>query len=171
MRVNKKPLYIAGTVVAFLIMMQTINSLTGPHFMLNLSSSEPLGIYRLRPLTGTLKRGEMVWMKAPQKAGAFIYERGWLPRGWPLLKHVKAISGDTFCITDNTLTVNGAFVGPVSDRDRNGKPLPRIRGSFDVPAGYFLPIATNIANSFDGRYFGPVPASSIIAIATPVMTF
>ena len=171
MCINKKPLYIAGTVVVCLIVMQTINTLTGPHFMLNLSSSEPLGIYRLRPFSGTLRRGEMVWMKAPQKAGAFIYERGWLPHGWPLLKHVKAVPGDSYCITDTALTVNGAFVGPVTDRDRKGQPLPRIRGYFDVTEGHFLPVATNIANSFDGRYFGTVPASSIIAIATPVMIF
>lgn len=171
MHINKKPLYIVGAVVICLIVMQTINSMTGPHFLLNLSSSEPLGIYRLRPFNGTLRRGEIVWMKAPQKAGAFIYERGWLPRGWPLLKHVMAVPGDTFCITDTTLTVNGALVGPVTDRDRKGQPLPRIRGYFDVSAGSFLPVATNIANSFDGRYFGTVPASSIIAIATPVVTF
>lgn len=171
MRIDKKPLFIAGTVVIFLVVMQTISSLTGPYFVLNLSSSEPLGIYRLRPFSGTLRRGEIVWMKAPQKAGAFIYDRGWLPHGWPLLKHIKAIPGDTFCITDTSLTVNGAFVGPVTDRDRKGQLLPRIRGCYDVPAGHFLPVATNIANSFDGRYFGTVPASSIIAFAIPVMTF
>ncbi|MBT1077204.1 S26 family signal peptidase [Geobacter grbiciae] len=171
MRINKKPLFIAVTVVVCLAVMQIINSLTGPYFVLNLSSSEPLGIYRLKPFSGTLRRGEIVWMKAPQKAGAFIYDRGWLPRGWPLLKHIKAIPGDIFCITDTSLTVNGALVGPVSDRDRKGQTLPRIRGCSDVAAGHFLPVATNIANSFDGRYFGTVPASSIIAVATPVMTF
>lgn len=110
-------------------------------------------------------------MTVPVKAQSYIYGRGWLPEGWGLLKTVGAIPDDTYCITGKELTVDGAFVGPVFESDSKGLPLPRLRGCRKVEVDHFLPVATHIKQSFDGRYFGTVSNSEIKALAVPVFTF
>lgn len=171
MKVNKAPLYITALVVLSLLILQLIHTIIGPKYILNLSSSLPIGIYRITPFDGRLRRGKIAWIKTPESAGRFIYDRGWLPHGWPLLKHIEAIPGDTFSITSSTFSVNNKYIGPVFNQDSKGKPLPKLRGNFRVQAGHFLPVATNIEKSFDGRYFGAIPQTYIIAIAVPILIY
>lgn len=128
-----------------------------PSYYINFSNSEPLGIYRLIPFDGSLKRGDRVVMKPPKQALPYIYGRCWLPDGWLLIKNVGALPGDSLLISDKAIYINGQFTGPVSQHDSQGMPLPRLRGCFKIDRGLFLPISTYIPNSFDGRYFGPVP--------------
>ena len=168
---NKKPLKIAIGVISVCLLVQVIVSLSGPKFVLNLSSSLPIGVYKIRPFNGSLQRGDTVWITPPQLIGNFIYENGWLPRGWPLLKIAAAIPGDHYEITDTNIAVNNERIGPVFLQDSKGNFLPKIRGRFIVGKNQFLPIATNIEKSFDGRYFGAMPQSNIIAFADPLIVF
>ena len=132
-----------------------------PRYYLNLSNSEPVGIYKLLPFDGHLKVGDLVVFKVPEKAASYIYGRGWLPDGWPLIKNVGALPGDKVIISDSSLKINDVDIGPVFNKDHKGKFLPKLRGEIDIPEGYFLPISTVIQNSFDGRYFGAVSLSAI----------
>ncbi len=140
-------------------------------FWINLTDSEPIGLYRLHPLQGGVRRGNMVIMEVPEGFRQYVYGRGWLPEGWSLLKHVGAVAGDSYCVENERFIVNGTFIGPVYRSDQEGKPLPKLEGCREVPAGYFLPVATHIPRSFDGRYMGAIRLSVIKGVATPIVTF
>ena len=142
----------------------------GRRYWLNLTDSEPMGLYRLEEFDGKLRRGDVIVMAVPSEFRQYVYGRGWLPEGWALFKHVGAVAGDTYCISESTLTINGVTIGPVYETDQEGLPLPRLHGYRQVPAGFFLPVATRIKRSFDGRYMGPVRTSEIRGVARPILT-
>jgi len=139
-------------------------------FYLNLSGSTPLGLYRVTS-TGSIEVGDLVIFDPPEGVHTFIYGRGWLPSGWPLIKYVGAVSGDTYAVEGSRFFINGKHVGQVFTGDSEGKPLPVIKGTVKVKPGEFLPVSTHISNSFDGRYFGPISLSAIRGKATPVWTY
>lgn len=151
--------------------LQCLNISYGGTFWLNLTDSEPIGLYRVYPVHRAIRRGDLIVMAVPQEFRQYVYGRGWLPEGWALFKHAGAIAGDSYCVTAGTLTINGETVGPVYETDQEGLPLPRLNGCRQVPAGFFLPVATRTPRSFDGRYMGPVSISEIRGVAKPVVTF
>jgi len=166
-----KTVFIVLAVIGFIAAIQTVRVATGPAFWLNLSSSEPLGLYRMEPCNKALRRGEIVIMECPRGYEAYLYGRKWLPHGWPLFKTVGATPGDTYCVTDTMLSINGIPIGPIFLADSQGLPLPVKRGCRTVPQNRFLPVATGLNNSFDGRYFGDVSESLVIGKAIPLLTF
>jgi len=116
----------------------------------------------------SLKAGDLVILKVPKAMNPYVYGRHWLKEGAPLLKTVYALPGDTYVINNEAVFVNGEYIGEIFDEDSSGLPLPKIRGSFTVKEGYFLPIAARFPNSFDGRYFGEVSKKFIIARVKPL---
>jgi conjugative transfer signal peptidase TraF len=171
MKINVRPLWIMLGVFLVLAVVEAGRSNTDRRYWLNLSHSEPVGLYVVTPLRGNIKRGEIVLMRCPQGFEKYLYGRNWLPEGWPLFKTLSGIPGDRFCITEDILTVNGRALGTVSSMDRKGLPMPSLKGCRTIPENHFLPIATGLKTSFDGRYFGAVPVSLIIGTARPVLTF
>jgi conjugative transfer signal peptidase TraF len=155
----------------FLVVIQLATNVTGRRYVLNLSKSEPRGIYFVEPLNGILKRGDLIFMQCPPGFEKYLYGRKWLPEGWPLLKTVRGIPGDQYCISENGISVNGKKIGPVYSVDSQGLPLPASRGCRTVPEKHFLPVSIGLLNSFDGRYFGVVSDSLIIGKARPVLKF
>ncbi|NLW36878.1 MAG: S26 family signal peptidase [Syntrophorhabdus aromaticivorans] len=140
------------------------------HYYLNLSPSVPLGLYRMSP-PATLGVGDLVVFDPPPRVQAYIYGRRWLPQGWPLIKYVGALPGDTYSVKDVSLYINNRYMGPVYDQDNEGNRPPRITGIRTVEPGTFLPLSTHITHSFDGRYFGTVELASIKGKALPVWTY
>ena len=137
----------------------------------NSSPSLPIGFYMKVSDETPLKRGDLVILKVPEEMRQYVYERSWLKEGSPLLKIVYAIPGDTYLINSEAIFVNGKYVGGILKEDGSGWPLPRTRGSFTVRDGCFLPIAARFQHSFDGRYFGQVSQSLIIARVKPLLIF
>ena len=158
-------------VLLFLLTLQLANTLYGKRLWLNMTDSEPVGLYKLERVGGHIGRGELVIMRVPEKFRPYVYGRRWLPEGWSLFKTVGGIAGDSYCVSDSLLTINGSPVGPIYRVDQAGLPLPRLRGCGKVPAGSFLPVATRVPHSFDGRYMGPVDLSEIEGIARPLFTY
>jgi len=159
-------------VLICLALIQVLTNFSGKRFWVNLTESEPVGLYRLDGLNGiTLEVGDMVIMSIPDRYRQYVYGRKWLPAGWPLLKHVGALPGDIYCARNSLFLVNGVLVGPVYLVDSAGLPLPQLQGCREVPEGHFLPIATGVKTSFDGRYMGPVPLSMIRGVARPLWVF
>ena len=144
--------------------------LNPPRYYVNTSPSMPLSLYKLIPFDGHLKAGDIIIFDVPQSARPYIYGRGWLPKGWPLIKKIGAVPGDQIWITEDQIWINGKYIGPIFRTDTAGLPLPRLQGSFMIPEGYCLPISTYIANSFDGRYFGAIPFRLIRGKALPIFT-
>ena len=139
----------------------------GSLFLWNLSSSLPRGLYRI-DRTGTAARGAIVAFEPPSIAAALILERAYLPREAMLLKEVVALPGDHVCI-GKSFSVNGRAIGPVPTSDSSGRPLQPYRFCGAVPPGCAF-VATPAPNSFDSRYFGPLPLRSLTP-ARPAWTF
>ena len=139
-----------------------------PLYIWNASESAPLGLYRLQPVD-TLSVTELVAVLPPEPLSAFLAEGGYLPGGVPMLKRVLALPGQTVCRNGLTISVDGIGVGEALDRDRRGRPLPIWQGCRVARDDVFL-MNWQSSDSLDGRYFGPIPASAIIARALPIWT-
>jgi len=169
-KINYQPLIIIVISLITFVIMYLISIQTNKQYYINLTPSEPLGIYKKILFDGKLKKGELVIFKVPDAAKVYVYGRGWLKKEMPLLKEVRGIAGDQYTISSDGLLINGDHVGQVSTQDSQGKPLPKLRGRFVIKTGYFLPISTYSKKSFDGRYFGVVSVKSIIGKAIPFWT-
>jgi conjugative transfer signal peptidase TraF len=140
-----------------------------PKFIWNASASVPIGLYTVhRP--GALHVTDLVVVRPPQALASFLDERRYLPRGVPMLKRVLALPGQTVCRTDRTITVDGVTMGEALDRDSRGRPLPVWQGCRVVASDEVFLMNWQSEDSFDGRYFGPLPSSTIVGRADPLWT-
>ena len=94
-----------------------------PRLVWNASASVPVGLYEIGSAT-PLEVTDLVAVNAPEPLAAFLADRGYLPRGVPLLKRVAAVPGQTVCRSGGDITVDGITVGNALDRDRVGRTLP-----------------------------------------------
>ncbi|WP_278983799.1 S26 family signal peptidase [Sphingobium yanoikuyae] len=139
-----------------------------PRLLWNASASAPIGLYRVHPGESP-SHGDMVAFTPPPALARFMAERHYLPVGVPLLKHVAARPGALICRRDAAVTIDGRLVAIAKRADSHGRPLPVWRGCRALrPDELFLLNAA--PDSFDGRYFGPVPACGLIGRATPILT-
>jgi conjugative transfer signal peptidase TraF len=145
--------------------------LTGHALIVNVSPSMPIGVYWITRGTASVAHGSIVWFVPPERVQALIYGRGWLPNGTLLLKTVGGLAGDTYCVRNGRFVVDGVDGGPVFLLDSQGLPVPQIVGCRRVGEGEFLPVATILARSFDGRYMGAVPLQNVLGTARALVTF
>jgi conjugative transfer signal peptidase TraF len=164
------PWWVIASAATVIILGRTLYGLFGPPLVINTTASEPRGVYWLQEREHHV-RGELVAFSTPPAFRALIATRGWAPDGVPLLKSIAALEGDLVCTNDGEISINGKPVGPIVSADSAGRPLPKIRGCYSVPAGEFLPLSTLIPNSFDGRYMGPQSLSLIRGEARRLWTF
>jgi conjugative transfer signal peptidase TraF len=131
---------------------------------LNLSPSVPCGLYRLTAIHAPLTRGTLVVLPVPARV------RPWQAAWVPLLKPIAGVAGDVVCHTEHTLFVHGTDFGPVY-QVAHGQPLPQIaEGCLRVQEGDVF-LASPAPKSLDSRYFGPVPVTSLTALAIPLLTW
>lgn len=138
-----------------------------PRLVWNASASVPVGLYVARPAVG-VRRGDLVAAQAPASVAGMMAGRGYLPVRVPMLKHVAATAGQTVCRFGASVSIDGAPVAEARGRDRLGRALPAWTGCRTLHAGEVFLLNPASRDSFDGRYFGPVPARSITAILTPL---
>ena len=140
-----------------------------PRLIWNTTASAPIGVYRVLA-DGALSRGDLVALQPPPPLAKALAERGVLPRGVPLLKPVAALPGDTICRFGQVVGVAGQPVATARSRDRRGQALPVWRGCRRLAPGE--PFLLNPArdDSFDGRYFGPLPTAGLIGRVAPLWT-
>jgi type IV secretory pathway protease TraF len=109
-----------------------------------------------------------VLVRPPETLAAFLAERGYVARGVPLLKHVAALPPQLVCAEGNTITVDGETVAQRHAADRLGRPLPTWSGCHGLESGEVFLLNAVEPDSLDGRYFGPLPRTSIVARLRPV---
>ncbi|MDA9408752.1 MULTISPECIES: S26 family signal peptidase [unclassified Bradyrhizobium] len=141
-----------------------------PLYIWNASASVPIGLYSLRA-TKRFHVTELVAIQPPEPLATFLDLNGYLPGGVPMLKRVLALPGQTVCRTGLTISVDDVAVGEAKDRDRRGRPLPKWQGCRVVGDGELFLMNWQSDDSLDGRYFGFLPASSVIGRAMPVWTW
>ena len=130
-----------------------------PRLVWNASASLPIGLYRILP--GGPRRGDLVLVRPPENAAILADHRGYLPAGVPLVKRIAAVGGDRVCAVGGVVFINGQIVAHQLSADRAGRPLPRGSGC-KVLGGDEIFVLADAADSFDSRYFGPVPTTTII---------
>jgi conjugative transfer signal peptidase TraF len=140
-----------------------------PKLIWNASASVPLGLYSVTP-TNIHQVGDLVVVRPPEALATFLGTRGYLAKGVPLLKHIAALPGQVVCRTGRTITVNGVTIGHVLDRDHLGRILPGWEGCRLVADHEVFLMNWQSENSLDGRYFGPLPVSTIVGRADPLWT-
>ena len=140
-----------------------------PWLVWNASASAPIGLYAVATITG-VQAGDLVLVRPPEPLARFLDDGGYLPRGVPLLKHVAALAGQSVCRIGVTVTVDDVAVGMARDRDSRGRSLPVWQGCRAVGQGEVFLMNRRSADSLDGRYFGPLPAASIVGRAIPLWT-
>ncbi|MBX3565922.1 MULTISPECIES: S26 family signal peptidase [unclassified Sphingomonas] len=138
-----------------------------PRLVWNASASVPVGLYAARP-AGSVKRGDLVAAQAPAPIAQLMAARGYLPLRVPMLKHVLGVAGQTVCRTGLVVTIDGTRVSEARTHDRMGRLLPSWSGCRTLRSGEVFLLNPASPDSFDGRYFGPVPARGIVAVLAPL---
>lgn len=144
----------------------------------NTSASIPQGLYRV--VAEPLARGAYVLVCPPQRA-VFdqARDRGYLgagpcPGGYGyLMKRVLGVSGDDIAVADDGVRINGQLLVRSAPRgaDGAGRPLPQIRTRLILAETELLLMSDARASAFDGRYFGPLPQESVVAVIQPLLTW
>ena len=140
-----------------------------PRLLWNASASAPLGLYRIEP-AGDPSVGTLVAVAPPKQLARWMVERRYLGEGMPLLKHVAAKAGQRICRVGDIVSVDLRPVAVARERDRLGRTLPVWQGCRTIATGELLLLNPAVADSLDGRYFGPLPASTVIGRAIPIFT-
>lgn len=174
MRKRRVLLFLTGSAV--IISTLAAAAFTGG-YRLNLTPSEPLGLWRIEQLQRPVATSDLVFLCPPTTT---VFEearrRGYLRRGpcpggvAPLIKTVVALPGQRVEITDHVL-IDGRPVpaSSVRERDGDGRALTSHPGGPVPPHHLFL--HSPFTSSYDSRYFGPVPDSGLLGLARPVFTF
>ncbi|AJD44024.1 conjugative transfer signal peptidase TraF [Rhizobium sp. SEMIA 4085] len=146
-------------------------------YRINLTPSEPLGLWRIVPLDRPAAVDDLVFICPPETAGMReALSRGYLRSGLcrsgvaPLIKTIIAVAGQHVEIGAG-VNVDGQVV-PASGlalRDGKGRPLSPFPSGV-VPRGQVF-LHSPFAGSYDSRYFGPMPASGICGLAQEVLTY
>ena len=135
----------------------------------NATASAPVGLYTIAP-ADRLEVPELVAVMPPEPLAAFMAERGYIARGVPLLKRVVGLPGQRVCRLRSTITVDGIEMGEALERDSLGRDLPIWQGCRVVGDDQLFLMNWEVRDSLDGRYFGPIPAASVIGRAVPLWT-
>ncbi|MDD5494463.1 MAG: conjugative transfer signal peptidase TraF [Dehalococcoidia bacterium] len=145
---------------------------------INTSGSIPIGLYWMteRPLA----KGEYVLL-CPPPGNVFdeAKRRGYFGAGFCpgdyayLMKKILAAKKDKVSVSDEGVRVNGEllpFSRPLS-ADKQGRPLPVLRGEYQLGDSDVLLMTDVSPLSFDSRYFGLVNRSQIKGVIRPVFTW
>ena len=158
-------------ILALCVVAKFVAEETPKVFYLNVTSSLPTGLYMKIP-GKECRRGDYIVYEPSEETKELIIKNGWGDGKRDFLKRVGATAGEKYSVDAETLKfeIEGKYIGQVYETDTNGNALPKLRGEFEVPKGYVLPIATS-ARSFDGRYSGTIPQNSIKTRVVPILTF
>ncbi|QCJ00848.1 conjugative transfer signal peptidase TraF (plasmid) [Agrobacterium larrymoorei] len=151
--------------------------LGGQGLRVNVTPSEPLGIWRIVKPDRPILVGDLVFICPPdtdamREARTRGYLRFGLCDGWvaPLIKTVVATSGQAIETADD-VRVDGRQVphSRVARVDGHGREMERYDGGVVPPGTVFL--HSEFPSSFDSRYFGPLPMDGILGLAREVWTY
>jgi conjugative transfer signal peptidase TraF len=131
----------------------------------NPSHSIPEGFY-VRA-SGPLASGAIVTVRAVDVSPNYAALRDFTEPGDRFIKRVVAARGQVICGRGGEIAIDGISVVHRLERDAAGRDLPRWEGCRVLGQGEFL-LLGDTADSFDGRYWGPVSAQAIEGVWRPL---
>jgi len=164
----------SASIAAALLVVATIVSIVidkpQPRYIWNLTPSVPRGLYAMLP-PDPLRVTTLVVVVPPEPLATVLAEGWYLPRGVPLLKRIRALPGQTVCRIGDQVSIDGiAEHTAARERDQRGRPLPVWQGCRMIAVDELFLMNWDEPNSLDGRYFGPLPRSAVVARAVPLWT-
>ncbi|QPB24808.1 conjugative transfer signal peptidase TraF [Rhizobium sp. 007] len=144
---------------------------------INMTSSEPLGLWRVLAVDRPPAVGDVVFICPPENdVIREARKRGYLRSGLcpggvaPLIKTVIAAAGQHVAI-GASVSVDGRVVpsSGLAQRDEKGRSLSPFQSGV-VPQGQVV-LHSSFAGSYDSRYFGPLPVSGMLGLAQEVLTY
>ncbi len=136
----------------------------------NTTPSEPLGLYRLTPMTAqtVIHRGDLISFCPPVALYPFMVHGACPNGGAPFLKTVVGVPGDVVDVSASGVSVNGCLLPQsqviVRPKAWPGLTLPSAFGVHRLAAGeYWTFGAGDPKVSFDSRNWGVVRRDRIIA--------
>jgi signal peptidase I len=83
------------------------------------------------------------------------------------IKRVIGLPGETIALSGDTVFINGR---PLSEPYLPpGQPLGPPIATQTIPAGRYFVLGDNRTNSQDSRFFGPIPATSVVGVVTSIV--
>jgi conjugative transfer signal peptidase TraF len=135
----------------------------------NYTDSMPHGVY-LVERREVYQRGDVVVFAVPSSVRALVNERHWLHENGFLMKPLIGLKGDSVSTKHRRFCVGGHDFGGIQLLDRQGLPLPGYSECGVLKSGFLVGV-DGMSNSFDSRYFGPIPERSVIGVAFPLWLF
>ncbi len=131
-----------------------------PRLIWNASASVPVGLYAVLPAS-LPQLGDLFLLNPPDDLALYLYKRGYLPRGTPMLKHIAALPGQTVCRTGAIVRIGGTAVAEAHAEDSKNRMLPAWSGCRRLRQDQVFLLNADAPDSLDGRYFGPLPVSAL----------
>jgi signal peptidase I len=153
--------------IAFVILIRctvvTAFYIPSPSMLNTLKINDRVFVFRLAYLFGEPRIGDIVVFNVPEDIPNYDPDK-------PIwIKRIVGVAGDHVSIEDSHLVVNGARLSdpPFFRKNRYVAELPNNQRftEMDVPPGHVLVFGDNSRNSYDSRYWGPVPVDRIIGKA------
>jgi len=163
----------AGVLAALVLGVALVAASTLPlsrRIIYNPTPSAPVGWYTVAPVDA-LQALDIVLAWLPEGSAAVADERQYLPRGVPILKEIGAREGQSVCVADGGVSIDGMTVAHARLRDGAGRALTAWKGCRLLAAGELFLLSRSSEASFDSRYFGPIMQDAVIGKATPVWTW
>jgi conjugative transfer signal peptidase TraF len=157
----------AVAVLAGLMILATAST-ARPVVLFNTTPSEPLGLYLVS--LAPVSVGQIAAFRAPSAAFPYGDLRLAYLHRTPMLKAIAAVAGDDVCTLGGRLRINGRDRAAIAQRDSRGVALPQWLGCRRLVGGEVFVFSDRVPNSFDSRYFGPVPKAAMIGVYRPLST-
>lgn len=142
---------------------------------INASPSLPIGLY----IRSSDPNANLIEFCPAEPYASFAAARGYRSRGncpdgaSPLMKPIIARAGDVVGVSNRGISVNGRLIRNTSPKmaDTQGRSMTPWPFGMYVTANAAVWVASSYnPRSFDSRYFGPIPTSSIRARLRPLLT-
>jgi conjugative transfer signal peptidase TraF len=159
---NRKVLILAAAALAALLIHGAARTV-----LINTTPSEPLGLYARTDAAP--RPGRLAAFPVPAAAFPYADRRLGYLHHVPLLKMIAAGPGDRVCTLSGQVTINGQARAAIVASDRDGRVLPHWRACRALGPDEFFALSDRVPNSFDSRYFGPVPVRSVIGVFQPLL--
>lgn len=163
-------------------MIFTLLQIAKERFLINISPSIPLGLYRIEKLDkGSIKilqHGDIVALCLMPKVEEQGLQRRYILPGLkcrksnPLIKTIFAVPGDNISLAMEKITLNGKnFPFRTLKYDSQNRSLDIYpRGAYKHTSNYWV-IGSHVANSWDSRYWGPIEPQQILFRLSPIFLF
>jgi conjugative transfer signal peptidase TraF len=140
-----------------------------PRLLYNGSASAPIGFYTVAA-AAAIQVGDMVVLTPPPGMRDLAVERGYLPPDVPLVKRIVAAKGDHVCAQYSVVVINDRIVLRAKKSDSQGRLMPIWNGCRVLERGEVFVAMSDVEDSLDSRYFGPIEIDLIIGKVSPVWT-